>query len=291
MCLSLLLFDQQRDAHILADFGLPRLLLEALPNWVEILGPGDGAVAILARPPSPDGSVVRDWRLVIGPSKRGGSSVRESVLGAQLPKCCPERHINEDGSFCTQLDSDGAIFDVEAAHAWWRSLKTFLVHQINAETTGLWPVGAQFSHGFAADVQLDMEKIALPLGWIDELLEGIFRHRGWLGNELLPLAKGHRGKPSHVANSRTACPRGCRKTASGSVHCMDVTKQEPQSGKPTLRTDCPHRIEMEQLIMLEHKRRRLEKLMIVEVVQRGVKCCDTMLHCPIKEQCSKISAT
>jgi hypothetical protein len=165
------------------------------------------------------------------------------------------------------------------------------VHQFNAETTGLWPVGAQFSHGFAADVQLDMEKIALPLGWIDELLEGIFRRRGWLGNELLPFAKGHRGKPSHVANSRTACPRGCRKTASGSVHCMDVTMQEPQTGKPTLRTDCPRRVEMEQLIMLEHKRRRLEKLMIIEIVQRGVKCCGTMQHCPLRKQCSKISAT
>ncbi len=62
-------------------------------------------------------------------------SLSEREIGNALPSCCPERHINPDGSFCTGLRAGKGITD-ETAPAWWDKLHAFALCQETAAETG-----------------------------------------------------------------------------------------------------------------------------------------------------------
>src|ERR1700752_530794 len=90
-------------------------------------------------------------------------SVFEREIGNTLPSCCPERHINPDGSFCIGLRAGEGI-TAETALAWWDKLHAFALCQETAEETGFWPNEAQLSHGAAGEVELAAENAADQLG-------------------------------------------------------------------------------------------------------------------------------
>lgn len=234
-----------------------QLLIETAPNWIKIIASSSSSLGITAEPLSPGGLRVGKFTLDVqlgGPS----ATVREQSIGSSLPTFCPERHINSDGSFCLGLDA-GEITDSKQALAWWGKLESFLVCQTLATKHGEWPRGRGLSHGRAADIQIEMEQIALKNNWVEEVWDGIAYKENWLGSTLPRIRKNS----GMLVNQRSSCPRRCSKR-----------------NRPILRCDCPHKIEVFELIRLEMNRRKIEQRYIDAYSDK--KCCGTMKICPFK---------
>lgn len=258
-------------------------LLATAPAWVEASISAPGRAAVRARPPLPSGrrGGIYDLAVVMDPS--GKIAVREGTPGTALPTCCPERHINSDGSFCVHLHSTAPISGAEDARLWWRSLHAFFLDQGYAAKHRFWPLHSQLSHGEAGDIQLRMEEIAAPLGWLDELHLGMFRGEGWLGDEL-PRTQRRNGK-TPLPNARSPCPRKCGKLREPHHRCRPSSGEGIPVGteRPWLLADCPRRRELEALIELEYVRRELEASMVADIRKDGLACCGTMERCQLRE--------
>ena len=256
-------------------------LCSVLPKWVDVTHRNGKQLQISATAQRPSGATGRTYQLIIETPAENRVVVLENQERSVLPPCCIERHINDDSTFCLQLGSTGPIKTSSAALAWWASLSDFLNHQDYVEKWHQWPIHAQLSHGHAAEIQMRMEKLAMSMGWKDELLSSIFRGDGWLANDLPRLAAdSHR-----LINARTPCPRGCRvlhhpftRQACTRDRCVDgCKKQHP----PILRANCPQRTTVETLVRLEHLRRKKEQEYIEYLLGKGVTCCKTMRGCPL----------
>ncbi|WP_370632239.1 E2 domain-associated cysteine-rich protein [Erythrobacter sp. SCSIO 43205] len=126
-----------------------------------------------------------------------------------------------------------------------------------------------------------MEGIADPNGFRQEVLDGIFLHKGWLGEHLPRLSKSG-GK---VVNSRGPCPRLCQ-NRHRPAYRRDCSKKRctddcPKGHRPITRADCPMRESVEALVLLEHKRRKQEGQFIAYLKKEGVECCGTVPRCPL----------
>lgn len=259
------------------------LLIRSSPNWVEVQEQSFDAAGIVATPPLQGGKQPKTFFLRLRPSSRGGVAVYEQASSRQCPGFCPERHINPDSSFCVFYGSEERISDTGCAETWWSHLAQFLECQVFAEKRGVWPLRSGLSHGDAADHQIAMENIADNHGWGDEILEGIFRRRGWLADRLPPASKDKK----MVLNSRTPCPRGCRwkhkllRKRSCQIEACFVGCGRQH--KPILRADCPNRRSVEDIVLHEHKRRKIEQDAIKHFFQKGHRCCGTMQHCPLRD--------
>lgn len=260
------------------------LLLQNIPPWAEIEDKRTEGVRITASPPTVGGNTPRTFRLELRRSSRQcGVVVAEQPEHRQLPEFCLERHINSDGTFCLHLGSEGELSDADAAMSWWMSLGTFLNNQFYAEKHGVWPLEAGFSHGDAAQEQLAMEELAKSVGWKDEILQAIFRGKGWMAKQLPRISK----KADRVLNARTPCPRGCtwkhkllRKKSCVSVDCLSDCRKEH---KPILRSECPNRNIVEALVLREHQRRKIEADIVNRLIQEGKRCCGAMKRCSLRK--------
>lgn len=258
------------------------LLLHNAPTWVEVESRQDGLVVITATQHMPGTSASRLFHLKVWASAERGVAVAEQNNRRQLPEFCLERHINPDSTFCLFLGSELPLADEVAAQDWWSNLASYLTHQVYAEGKRVWPLSGGLSHGDAAHQQLKMEELADPLGWKDDILLALFRGKGWLAGRLPRISKSG----SRVLNVRSSCPRGCtqkhkllRKASCDQKSCYsDCRKQH----KPVLRRDCPNRIVVEKLILLENRRRQIERDIIDRLKKDGKKCCGTMKNCPLK---------
>lgn len=258
-------------------------LLRNCPSWVELQDSSGGIVSLIASHSLGGGKPPRAFYLELRRSPQGGIAVFEQDAKRQCPYFCLERHINPDGSFCVFYGSENKIDDDDAARTWWSHLGTYLKNQVYAEKFKLWPLASGLSHADAAVEQIEMEALADPLGWKDEILEGMFRRRGWIANNLPRVSKDI----SRVLNLRTPCPRGCtwkhkllRKHSCGLEACLpDCGRQH----KPILRADCPHRETIEDLVIHEHRRQRIESEIIDSLYKKGRRCCGTMKFCALRD--------
>lgn len=255
-------------------------LLGATPSWANALVTGPGVADVKVRPPRASGRETPELDLVVSLGETDGIIVAERRPGTVLPACCPERHINPGGSFCVHLDSTDPITNAGVAAAWWESLRRFLIGQDYASRHRFWPLHMQLSHGHeAARVQIEMEKIAEPLDWVEEVHLGIFRREGWLGTEIRS-GRVRNGTLGMVPNARSRCPRGCRRSGGRySCHERSPATGAPSDAAPVLRADCPNRREVEALVLLERRRRRAERDVASWLKQIGIVCCGTMDHC------------
>lgn len=92
-------------------------------------------------------------------------SVKET-LPTLLPPFCPERHINNDGTFCMswrEVD-DLTIVDRPSAEHWFQTLIRFLQLQVRAARKRCWPNNLQWAHGSAAKFQARAQTAAVDLG-------------------------------------------------------------------------------------------------------------------------------
>jgi hypothetical protein len=253
------------------------ILLKHTPTWVSIDCIGESEVLISADA-APPGEPPRIFRLRLTHSEGAGVSVAEQPEARQLPFFCPERHINPGGSFCLFLRSERPLESQEQTSAWWHALLSYLGNQVYAERFRIWPLESGLCHGSAATLQIEMETIASPLGWRDEILQGLFRAQGWLSDRLPRSSKDQ----SWVVNGRTACPRGCSKLRRRQGVCRSDSNGVPLSGeKPILRVDCPNRSALERIVLLEHARQRIERDLLSSLRLAGATCCQSMRNCPL----------
>jgi hypothetical protein len=110
-----------------------------------------------------DGSVT-EYLLSVS-SREDQLSCRETSP-AHLPSCCPDRHINRDGSFCITWASRLPIhvIDATSADTWWQTVYRFLQEQHRAAKKRKWPTKGDWAHGDAAQDQLRAETAAAALG-------------------------------------------------------------------------------------------------------------------------------
>ncbi|WP_339679221.1 E2 domain-containing protein [uncultured Hyphomonas sp.] len=256
------------------------------PAWSYISTVDPEAIQTKCQPCGIDGAPTREYALKIELVAAKRIQVCEDPQHALLPACCVERHINPNSSFCLFLNSTAQIYDHDQANEWWGALRWFLARQDYASKRRLWPVDGGLCHGDAAEVQLAMESLTLPDGWLEEIRYSIFRHSGWLAGTLPRLTKDK----SRVVNVREPCPRGCKrkhhplqKKSCDVQLCIDGCHRQH---KNILRAECPNRSIIERLVILEHERRRREKKFIQDLIATGVKCCNTMKYCPLRDSFS-----
>lgn len=256
-------------------------LIEATrPGWATIEGLSS-ARKIRATPPERDGAPGRrEYRLHVEHVGRY-LGVREAEPGRDIPAFCAERHVNPDATFCLFLGSHRAPVTEDEARIWWEGLLAFLQHQQFADRFGRWPLEAQMSHGKAAGPQRRMDEIAAGLGWSTEIASSMFRGEGWLTGDLPRLVD----KGKRLANARTACPRGCQRLHAPYSRrscerrtCRDDCLHEHRA---ILRSECRNRASVEELVKLEHIRRRQESSFVETLRRQGLQCCGTMRNCPL----------
>lgn len=194
----------------------------------------------------------------------------------RLPAFCPERHINDDGSFCLgwQEVDDLGVRDGETAHAWWARLVRFLSLQERAAHRRRWPDDRAWPHGGAARHQHRAEGAATRLGpsYVADLaarrLQVVRKGRGAGGAGLRIMRDRRRvyavwEDARRPVNLRRAClcPRGQHPIPTVLRSCMD------------------HAEAAVELAMALRDRDRAEAEFWARL--RGRPCCGTMDGCPL----------
>lgn len=202
----------------------------------------------------------------------------KEVTPQNLPSCCPERHINYDGTFCIywQQAQDLSVKDYDSAVVWWQHLLAYLKSQVRAGKRRSWP-GTEWAHGSAAIFQNLAENAAKALGgeyyqWlIDNKLTVKSVKWGDKRGPVLRLYLGHKhlcsvwGDLKVVANKRQPC----------------LCKIKPTQNRKRIRSCGDHGEKIKELIISIYEQESATK--IFWGLYKGVACCGTMNNCPLKD--------
>ena len=113
----------------------------------------------------------------------------------QLPRGCPERHINHNGSLCLGRFSNAPKSHAEA-EAWWKELRGHLTMQDWAVLTGRWPEKWAWAHGEeAARYQEQFESIAKLVP--DKVVVAVVDRSAVCGEHLCPCRSSKLLKDCH----------------------------------------------------------------------------------------------
>lgn len=190
---------------------------------------------------------------------------------AHLPGCCPNRHINWDGTFCITWSSHSPIrvTDAESAALWWRTVYRFLQEQHRAGRKRRWPGKDDWAHGDAAREQLRSEEAARRLG-------GDYPAR-LSGGRLRVTKRRHfyrlsttQGQPLYsvwIEHRRVAMVR---------QHCLCPRGRTKRS---ILRSCGDHASAAVELVLGMVGREKAERAFWHQL--RGQPCCGTMDDCPL----------
>lgn len=224
-------------------------------------------------PPKVSGSPGRTYRLRI--SVDGAQATAWEEPPRRLPKFCAERHINRGGSFCLSWTARDPleVVDRESAEQWWATLLVFLNHQETAERLKQWP-GPARAHGDAAAAQEMALAAAEALGArFDTLLaEGRLsarRGKGRRGAKTILLVDRKRllavdGRRRRVLLRRgTSCPCGTSQSQSSVRACGE------------------HEQSLVALTLALEAWSIAEAEFTRGLIAAGVKCCGTILNCPL----------
>lgn len=192
----------------------------------------------------------------------------------RLPSFCPDRHINEDGSFCLFWKQNSRLdLTTEAgAREWLETLVWFLVRQDRAELTRWWPPESAWAHGKAAEYQRVAEQCAAKVSpsLARAMRQGhvsVARGGATLlidGQRLVARSRDVEGLV-RLVNLRAACPCGRR-----------------IRGAPVLRRDCrEHGKALVALIDSVDKMQAELGRFWQGLRDRRVKCCGTVDSCPL----------
>jgi hypothetical protein len=205
------------------------------------------------------GEPTRRYRLVIAPEAYV-PEVAEQPYHRQLPIFCPERHLNDDGSFCLGLRRNCEVRDEASATSWWEKLSLYLLCQETAHDTGIWPEYAQLSHGKAGEIQQEAENVASELGLLTEYKLAVRYNSGRL---IQYLSKVNKAK-AVLINGRKKC----------------VCGREDRRGRVKLRRKC--RKNGEPCVVVLESQRRAAEAQFWEQYKSTKKCCGTMSFCPLR---------
>jgi hypothetical protein len=234
------------------------LILAAKPEWMALDGlkvPLTGEATLRAS------GAARDWKIGLTIAETGGVvEAREQSVGV-LPNFCPQRHVNENGSFCLGYRVGENICSVDDAAVWWGLLLQYLSLQRIASRTRRWPPRQALAHGDAGRHQLDAQEAAARIGILEQYLDMLDGAEHWLAGRHIVLNKAGDG----LINGRLNCPVGCLR-----------------SRKPRLRRECCRKADVARLVRSERQRIDAERRYWYELRQRGLSCCGTMKVCPLR---------
>ena len=229
------------------------------PHWARIGHSFPFGFRVEAAPARASGISTRSYTLLVMIDPVSGNiNVEEAPGHRLLPEACPERHINDNGTFCIGLRAGELIRDQSSAGEWWRKLSVFLTSQETAHETGEWPPMLQISHGDAAEIQLKAEALASRIGRLED-------YRNAIAFGIGPIAR--------YANEVSAVTGRLR---NGSAEC--VCGRTTRQGRPKKRRQCAKDNDP-CLPVIEAKRRRAEQAFWKE--REGQRCCETMRECPL----------
>lgn len=234
-----------------------------MPSWVAAEKCTANELNVIATPPKQSGAPGTSVKIRIW-TAADAVNVAEAQIGHLFPRSCPQRHINHDGTFCLGLNAGANIQNNQLAAEWWGKLAKYLNCQEYAKALAQWPPRQQLSHGNAATFQIEAENFALRLGILQDYLDAVEHHEGWLAGDLPKCSKDER----RILNGRAPCPKGCK------------TKR----GAKLLRKQCKDSEIMWGLIANETLRRLEEKHFVQSYRRDDFKCCGTMKNCPFREQ-------
>lgn len=185
--------------------------------------------------------------------------VSEQIPGTIFPAACPERHINQGGTFCLGLNAGNNITDNDSATVWWGLLHRYLELQRVAARTRTWPPRQALAHGAAGYHHNTALREAQNLGVVETYYEVLEGERRWISELKL------RPNSLLLINGRAPCPVGCLY----------------KSGHPRLRRDCQRKEAVGRLIQAEADRRKLETEFIESWRSAGPACCGQMERCEL----------
>lgn len=204
-------------------------------------------------------------------------SVREFPGQDSLPAFCPDRHINQDGSFCLGWgeDNPSQITDEASARHWWAKVYQFIARQAAANNRRVFPGGEHGrAHGDAARHQADAEKAAARLGAVfaQKAMDGKFiirkddrpgKHRLelWLGADRIARVST---RSKTLVGGHTYCPCGATPSREISA-CGD------------------HADALATFILEQRSCVVADKAFLDELAAMGVACCGTLQTCGLRQ--------
>jgi hypothetical protein len=235
-------------------------LLAAAPNWVMVESHALSRVRCRANPPRASGQPTRSYNLVIAVSPLDKIEVSEASDRHLLPTFCPQRHMNEDGTFCLGLNAGQVLAEQGRADSWWLKLHVFLTCQETAFETRTWPPTIEISHGQAGETEIQAENLAEQLDMLEEYQTAVRENRGPIADAVRRIKKS----TGRLINGRAAC----------------VCNRRYKTGEPKLRRQCWKSNDL-CLPILEARRRREEENYWSSLKENQA-CCGTMDDCPLK---------
>lgn len=229
-----------------------------MPPWAAIEASGRRSIDFRAQVARASGKLSSPYHLRVQPRSRGGATVCEQQNAPQLPSFCPQRHINEDGSFCLGLNA-GDVDNDTAGTEWWQRLYVFLSGQEVAKSRREWPPRTQLSHGKAGEIQVEAESVAASLGMLSALREAIEHGSGVIAYYSKRVREGR------LINGRAPC----------------VCGRIGRRNRLQLRRECFAQ-RQPCLPVLEHQRQEAESKFWQDLKNRRAVCCNTMKTCPLK---------
>jgi len=249
------------------------MLAACAPEFgIDVSGTAVSPVPVTVDLVRPSGEVVR-YALELEVASGEEVRVREQIP-RRHPSHCPDRHINQDGWFCTHWTEGDPlpVVDPDAAREWWTLLLRYLERQETASTLRKWP-GATRAHGAAARYQSRAEEISKEFGdaFDRDLRKGAFkvvaeRKRG--RHRLQLLRSGKRvnrltSPPGTLTHPRMPCPCDAGRLKSAAID---------QCGA--------HALALAQFIHNLHRWTTLEEQFVRDLKDRQFKCCGTLQLCP-----------
>lgn len=233
-----------------------RLLVDCVPCWVTIERESRDEVSLIAQATQGSGKKGRQFLLCLSIGLDEDVEIRERQPYL-LPSFCPERHINEDTSFCLGYEAGSQVVDLETAQQWWEKLRSFLLCQDTATNRRSWPYYAALSHGHAGLFQLKGETLATQLGQLDKF-KSAMHGEGSISDNVWQVTDDNKS----LLNGRMPC----------------ICGRIGRRGRPKLRRECRATSEP-CLVILEAQRRDAEEDFWKS--KRGKPCCGTMENCPL----------
>jgi len=237
------------------------LIRSVAPAWFLMTVQDDRSVSGVAEIEIPGASRNFSVALTLTEEPRG-LVVRETSPGTEFPAFCPERHVNDDSSFCLTLGAEKLVSDIDSAHVWWGLLLEFLKLQRVAGRTRLWPPLQALSHGSAGAHHVSALAAARELGLEESYQRMLEGDEHWFSSGIIRASKDG----SRLVNGRARCPTGC----------ID------RRGRPILRRSCCNKTAVLTLVVSEHARRKAEAAYWKVYLSMGTPCCGSMRTCPLR---------
>lgn len=232
-------------------------LAATLPPWLIFPKVEARAITGLAMPKDSHWAR-KGLQVEILPSVRS-AKIRERAP-EQLPRWCPELHLNTDRSFCLAL-APWPVRTHDDARQWWADAEVHLRLLGIALATHAWPSHSALDHGDAGALHQAARRLAKTLDLEEEYARAEAREPSWIADEARTIVDDD-GRRRHLDSS---CPCGCRQT----------------SGAPYPLGRCPRRRQITRLILLERGRRLELDAFWYAAKCAGQGCCGKVRGCPL----------